>query len=216
MKENCLIFDMDGTLVNSQKNITSSVNHTRKFLGLEPIGQEMIYEHINTPHTNLALKFYNQEEFSDETKEVFYKHYIDECVKELHFYDGIKELLEKMSKKAKLAIATNAYDVFAKKMMKHLGVVEYFDAIIGANTAQASKPDGQMAKYVIDKLHVKKQNTVLIGDSQKDELCALDAGVNFIFCEWGYGEYKSAQKYLCKTSTKLEEKICSIFPNLRD
>lgn len=203
---------MDGTLVDSKKNITSSVNHTRKALGLEPISEDMIYEYINIPGENLALRFYNQKDFSQETKKVFYEHYINECVKDLKVYDGIRNLLEDMyEEKVKMAIATNAYDMFAKKIVKECDLEKYFDLIVGANTTNSSKPDAKMAEFILNALHVKNKNTILIGDSQKDELCAKNANTHFIYAAWGYGYYQSDEKFTCKEPIKLKEMILNVF-----
>lgn len=210
-----LIFDMDGTLVNSKKNITSSVNATRKMLGFEPISEDLIYKYINIPNENLALRFYNEDEFSPKTKKIFYDHYIQECVKDLVVYDGIRELLAYMyEKKVKMAIATNAYDLFAIKMMKSCGLDNYFDIIVGANTANSSKPDAKMITYILNSLHVNPEDTILIGDSQKDELCSLNAKTHFIFASWGYGDYESSLN-ACKSPKLLKDKILQIFPTLQ-
>lgn len=203
---------MDGTLVNSKKNITCSVNHTRDSLGLEPIGEDLIYKYINIPSENLALRFYNEDKFTKSTKKIFYEHYINECVKDLKIYNGIADLLHWLHKEgAKLAIATNAYDIFAIKMMKHCKLDKYFDLIVGANTANSSKPDAKMINYILDSLHVKSQNSILIGDSQKDELCAKNANTHFIYASWGYGYYKSTKEARCEKPTELKEKIFNIF-----
>lgn len=201
---------MDGTLVNSKKNITNSINHTRDMLGLDAISEDMVYKYINIPNENLALRFYHEETFTKETREIFYEHYIDECVKDLHIYEGVKELLEFMDGKVKMAIATNAYDVFAKKMMESVNLSRYFDLIVGANSANASKPDPKMAQFVLDKLQVKAQNSILIGDSKKDELCAKAAKTHFIFASWGYGDYKGEPKFRCDSPLDLKDMIVSI------
>ncbi len=207
MSEKCIIFDMDGTLVDSKKNITSSVNYTRKAYNLEPISEDLIYKYINNPEENLSLRFYGEEVFTQKTRKIFYEHYIDECIKNLHVYDGIIDVLKYFKNRAKIAIATNAYDVFCIKMMKHLNLTGYFDLIVGANSSNSSKPDAKMLTFIFDKLHVKAKNSVLIGDSLKDELCAKNANSHFIFATWGYGEYKSDEKYLCKNPNELTNKI---------
>lgn len=202
---------MDGTLVDSKKNITCSVNHTRKALGFEPISEDLVYKYINIPGENLALRFYGEEQFSPKTKKIFYEHYINECVNELKTYDGISDLIIFLHNQgAKLAIATNAYDIFAIKMMEYCKLDKYFDLIVGANTANASKPDSKMVDYILNALHVKSQNTILIGDSQKDELCAKNANTHFIYASWGYGDYQSKKELTCSKSTDLKEKIFDV------
>lgn len=206
---------MDGTLVDSKKNITSSVNHTREALGLQSISEDLIYKYINIPHENLALRFYNEENFSQKTKKIFQEYYIKECVKELRVYDGIKELLIFMHEKGvKLAVATNAYDLFAIKMLKSCELDRYFDLIVGSNTLNSSKPEAKMIDHILNATHTKPQNAILIGDSQKDELCSLNAKTHFIFANWGYGDYRPHEQMVCEKSSELKQSILQIFPNL--
>lgn len=207
---------MDGTLLDSSIGITNSVNFVRSSLGLKPVEMGLILKHINTPGENLAKRFYDLDGYDSQVKELFGKHYYEECVKHVVLYEDIKKMLKYLHTKAHLAIATNAYDIFAKKMVDFCGIGEYFDMIIGANNLNSSKPEPLMIKHILKILHTENRDALLIGDSQKDELAAKNANISFIFADWGYGEYTAKDAFICKDSTKLLEGIFTFFPDLKD
>lgn len=206
---------MDGTLLDSSESITKSVNYVRSTLNLPPVKKELILQHINTPGENLAKRFYNLDAYDKGVRDTFEKHYYEQCVKEMGLYEGIKEMLAFLYPKVYLAIATNAYDMFAKKMVKHCGIEEYFDLIIGANTLNSSKPEPLMLEHIMKQFGVKKESALLVGDSQKDELAAKNANISFIYVDWGYGDYQPMDVFTCKDSTKLKESILEVFPALK-
>lgn len=210
-----IIFDMDGTLLDSSDGITNSVNYVRSTLKLPPVKKELILKHINTPGENLAQRFYGMPTYDNHIKEVFGKHYIDECVKHVKLYDGIQEMLDFLHPRAFLGVATNAYDLFAKKILEHCKIGHYFDMIVGANSLNSSKPEPTMLEFIMKNCNVKKEHTLLIGDSQKDELAAFNAHTSFIYVNWGYGEYQPINSFTCKNSTKLLETIFEVFPALK-
>lgn len=180
----CVVFDMDGTLLDSKNSIANSINDTRKYLNLEPLNVDEICYYIDKIDENLARRFYQMDEFSDEIKKVFYSFYINECVKNLKAYEGIERLLESLHVKYSLALCSNSYDIFIDKMLKHVRLHQYFNVIVGANTTKYQKPSKFVIEYIKNALHVKNENIILIGDSQKDEICAKNANVKFIDATW--------------------------------
>ena len=112
-----IMFDMDGTLVNSSNAIVNTINYVRVNIGLEALGKNYILEHINDPNINSAEFFYGTKHFTDEQTHLFENYYNKNCLNDIYLYDGIKELIENLNKNSKLAVATNASSVFAKKML---------------------------------------------------------------------------------------------------
>ncbi|MDD3836200.1 MAG: HAD hydrolase-like protein, partial [Sulfurimonas sp.] len=133
-----VIFDMDGTLIDSKKDITISVNYIRQMhYGLEPLSEEYIVEVINMEVRNLPKLFYGTEVYEDRDRELFEIHYADQCIQNPYLYDGIKETLEELiESNVKISVATNAPKPFAKRMLKHLKIDEMFDVIIGADRVE--------------------------------------------------------------------------------
>lgn len=203
MKKKCIIFDMDGTLVDSSIGITKSVNYVREHIGLGPIEKSELVRYINDPNEHLPLRFYGTPEYDPTHKALFGEHYLEHCTHELRMYEGVGELLEAYSYKSHLGVATNAWDYFAKKMLDHCGVGRFFDGIVGANTYGVSKPDPLMLHKLIESLHVSPESAILVGDSLKDAYAAQRANIPFVYVTWGYGAYEPETPYIANTSKEL-------------
>lgn len=192
MNKACIIFDMDGTLIDSSRAMTASVNYVRQTLGLEPIEQSYLEYHINQPDQNMPRIFYHTEVYDPAHKELFKEHYLETTKSMIALYPNVCELLETLHTKATLNIATNASDFFAQSMLTQMGIVDYFTCILGANNVKAPKPEPDMIDAIIERTLSAKERTILVGDSVKDEYAARNANINFIFADWGYGTSETA------------------------
>lgn len=192
-----VIFDMDGTLINSSKDMTSTINYVRKTnYNLEPLDSEFVTTNINMKNENLAKIFYGVDEYSQKDHDLFHKHYIDECILNSHLYDGISELLETLlSHNLKLSLATNASTIFASRMSKHLKISHYFDYIVGADRVQNSKPHPDMLNLILDSYGYNRdiQSAFMVGDSLKDIEAATSANITPVFASWGFTSLKDVE-----------------------
>lgn len=191
-KEACIIFDMDGTLVDSSFAMTQSVNYVRAKLGLAPIHKEELEYYINQPDQNLPRIFYNTQEYDPNHRSLFREHYMATSTQSIALYPDVKEMLAFMKERAILCVATNASDYFARHMLEHLNIVHYFQGIVGANNVPEPKPNPQMLELLMDNAGVMKERSMLVGDSIKDEQAAENADIPFIFAGWGYGKSETA------------------------
>ena len=191
-KEACIIFDMDGTLVDSSFAMTQSVNYVRAKLGLAPIHKEELEYYINQPDQNLPRIFYNTQEYDPNHRSLFREHYMATSTQSIALYPDVKEMLAFMKERAILCVATNASDYFARHMLEHLNIVHYFQGIVGANNVPEPKPNPQMLELLMDNAGVMKERSMLVGDSIKDEQAAENADIPFIFADWGYGKSETA------------------------
>jgi len=185
-----VIFDMDGTLIDSQKDITISVNHVRyEEYGLEPLEMQFIVDAINMEVRNLPKLFYNTQSYEERARQRFEAHYYEQCIKNPYLYEGIKEVLSTLrTNDIKLSVATNAPTMFAQRMLGHLGVADMFDLIVGADKVSASKPDPKMLLEILkhyDFNHADHQ-AWMVGDNSKDILSADAAGIDSLFATWGF------------------------------
>ena len=185
-----VIFDMDGTLLDSKKDITISINYIRDLHhNLPPLSEEFIVEAINMDVRNLPKLFYNTEVYEDKDREVFEIHYALQCVQNPYLYDGIKEMLEELVQSGvKISVATNAPTPFAERILTHLGVSDMFDLIIGADKVSLSKPNPEMLNIILNHYNFNKKidTAWMIGDNSKDIQSADNAGINSIFATWGF------------------------------
>ena len=206
MKE-LIIFDMDGTLVDSSLTIARAINHVRKNLSLELLDEATILEKVNDPHLNPAQYFYEAENFTPQHEEWFSGYYRDNHENELNLYDGIHELLERLKLNGfKLAIATNAYRVSTLQSLKHLGIYELFDAISCYDDVGKGKPHPDMLIKLLNELNVTSKESLFIGDSERDELASEALNLDYLMVDWGFSDHEDA----IKTVQELEKKILEL------
>lgn len=191
-KDFCIIFDMDGTLIDSSFAMTQSVNHVRHSLGLSPMSKDELEYYINQPDQHLPKIFYNTPEYDPSHRALFREHYMATSTQSIALYPDVKEMLAFMSQRATLGIATNASDFFARHMVAYLGIESYFDYIVGANNVPEPKPNPQMLELLMESTSSTKERALLVGDSVKDEHAAMNADIPFIFAQWGYGKSETA------------------------
>ncbi|MCX8084120.1 MAG: HAD-IA family hydrolase [Calditerrivibrio sp.] len=201
MKDNLIIFDMDGTLIDSSEDITISVNHVRSHFGLPPLSKTSVVDVINGDRSKLAFGLYGIEEYTKEHRDIFETHYYEQCIKNTYLYDGIPDLLAKLKAKGfKMAVATNAYTKFAEKMLSHLGIDRYFVDIVGSCRVNRPKPEPDMIHHIMNN-HNPLNRTVMVGDNHTDVFAALNAEIEMIFAGWGFGKISDYNKvhFVAKT-----------------
>ena len=188
-----IIFDMDGTLVNSSLTIANAINYVRHNLGFEAMEQEYILKLVNDHTINPAQTFYHAKAFDRDHERWFSEYYTKNHDKELVLYDGIKELLETLKGKGHaLAVATNAYRGSTIESLTHLEVHEHFDAIACYDDVAQGKPHPDMLHKILDELGHSSDKTLFIGDGPRDELASRRAEIDYIMVDWGFTDHTDA------------------------
>lgn len=188
MNKGLLIFDMDGTLIDSSIDITISVNYVRENFGLPPLSVDNVVSIINGKREDLPYKLYNVETYTSEHRRIFESHYIEQCIKNTYVYNGVKEVLEELvSSGYRLAVATNAYTKFAERMLSHLNINKLFNVIVGACKVKSPKPSPDMIYHIINQAE-NAERVVMIGDNHTDIYAAKNANIEMVFANWGFGE----------------------------
>jgi phosphoglycolate phosphatase len=181
-----LIFDLDGTLVDSHLDIVASINHVRAVVyGLPPLEAGFVVDRMNRIGFNLAREFYGVEAYGEEAKELFEEHYAGQCLQNARCYPGIPELLERLvSRSCELFVATNAPAHTSRLILKNNNIDRFFTDIIGADSVEHAKPHPEMIHKIVKRS--KFGDVWMVGDSAKDIVAAQKAGVAPIFAKWGY------------------------------
>lgn len=193
MDKKLIIFDMDGTLVNSSITIANAINYVRKNLGFEPMEQEHILRLINDHTINPAQTFYHANAFDRDHEKWFSEYYTKNHANELVLYTGIRELLENLKAKGHtLAVATNAYRVSTIESLTHLDVHHFFDGIACYDDVPRGKPHPDMLHKLLDDLSHSSHETLFIGDGPRDELASQSAEIDYLMVAWGFTEHTDA------------------------
>lgn len=189
-KHRIVIFDMDGTLVDSAADITITINHIRKTKGLEPVDSTSIVKAINSEKTNLAEMFYGTKTYEKRDRDLFESHYWEQCTQNIRIYPDIEETLEKLRENdVRLSVATNAATIFAKKMLKTTGLNNYFDFIMGSCDVKNTKPNPEIIHKIMRRYQFDTEThklPVIVGDSHKDIKAAKEAKIHGVHARWGF------------------------------
>ncbi|OPY85507.1 MAG: Phosphoglycolate phosphatase [Syntrophus sp. PtaU1.Bin208] len=173
-----MIFDFDGTLVNSGKDLVSSVNYTLDKLSLPVLPAEKIISFIGDGVQKLMERslggFYP--EYFDEAMQIFDLYYREHLLDETEVYPGVEEVLNSFRDKKKV-ILTNKLHSFTVAITDALKLTDYFDEIIGADSRPYRKPDRRLIDPLLDLYGVPPEQVVVVGDGINDVLLAKNAGL---------------------------------------
>jgi len=202
-----IIFDMDGTLVDSSLTIVNAINYVRSKLNLDALDKELILNKVNDPALNPALFFYEVEEFTPEQEEWFSEYYTNNHEKELELYPKIENLLKELKERGYLlAIATNAYRGSTLQSLGHLNIVNYFSSIACYDDVGRGKPAPDMLEKNLEDLKLNIKDAIFIGDSERDLMAANTLKMDYIMINWGFSDYADA----IHTVENLKEKILEL------
>jgi len=203
-----IIFDMDGTLIDSSQDITHSVNYVRSIRSLTPLSIKEVVDAINSGHDNLSQIFYETPTYEQAERDRFEEHYEKQCVQNVSLYEEIADTLETLKKEGhRLSIATNAPSTFARIMLKHVDVLHHFDYIYGADMVEHSKPNAQMLLEIFKEYGYEKskeQTPLMVGDNYKDMMSAKNADAIGVYVSWGFSDSNEYKISLKKPSQLVE------------
>jgi len=208
MDKKLIIFDMDGTLIDSGNVITNTINYVRKNIGLTSIPKIEMLEQLNNPDINASKFFYGTSSFTDKQTKLFGEYYDKNCITDILLYDGIKEMLESINDNFILTVATNASVEFANKMLTHLNVDIYFDMVIGANNVPKPKPYPDMLLKTLKKFNIKDKQSIVVGDSHKDKRAAEAANIDCLLVNWGFTNHLNNDSVA--TTNELQEMLSKL------
>jgi phosphoglycolate phosphatase len=173
-----MIFDLDGTLVNSGGDIVASVNYTLKSLDIPTKSQEEILSFVGDGVNKMIERALDKESqhLFDRAMDIFSDYYARHMLDTTCLCDSAIEVLDHFRNKKKLII-TNKRRYFTLKMTDALGVSKYFEEIIGADSTAYKKPDPRLFIPLLERVHAVYNDTVVIGDGVNDIMLAKNTGV---------------------------------------
>jgi len=203
-----IIFDLDGVIYDVGPSIKKAVEDgIEKYnikVNIENVLQEIAHllEDIqNYPLPKIILNSYNLLQdatfleglsyFKKMRIAVFLFNQFNEYKEDATAFDGVADILSKLSKKAKLAILTNNKSTYAEDILKKFNLDKYFNIIIGFNDVTENKPNPEGILKIIDKWHLKNDNVAFIGDMTSDILAGKAAKVTTIAINSGLAKKES-------------------------
>ena len=186
-----VIFDLDGTLLNSIEDLADAVNSGLEKLGYEPQPLEKYYKFVGNGAVKLctrALADYSAStDDISKLHDLFSENYRKHCTDKTRPYEGITELLTALNEKGvKLAVASNKPDEFTKSLIKSYFGDGLFSSVHGKREGRSTKPSPEIISDILNELGIEKDDAVLAGDSDVDILTAENAGIDSIGCTWGF------------------------------
>jgi phosphoglycolate phosphatase len=185
-----LIFDLDGTLVDSRLDLANAVNATRVHMGMEPLANERVYTYVGNGAPVLirrALGEQATEPQVQEALEYFLEFYREHDLDYTVLYPGVKESLDRLHDAGKrMAVLTNKPVAMSKAIVEGLGTGRYFFRVYGGNSFEFKKPDPIGIRTLMEECHLGREATLMIGDSSVDVHTARNAGVRCCGVTYGF------------------------------
>ena len=190
MKFKGIIFDLDGTLVDSLHDISDAMNTVLESLNYPTHTYETYQYFIGSGLRNLVSKALPSTNNSDEQIEICFESMINEyreiCTLKTKPYEGIVELLENLtSQNIKMAVFSNKADELTKKIASEI-FPNYFDTAVGLSTEELKKPNPFEAVEISKNWNLKPEEILFVGDSDIDMQTAVNAKMFPVGVSWGY------------------------------
>ncbi len=186
MKYEAVIWDVDGTLLNTQEGLLAAYRYTLNTLGLPPRTDEVLSSYIGpTPPTVFRRYFEMEAAEAQKAADIFRERYKEHDLLKASVYEGTLEVLEALKAHGiRQAIATNKRQDYATDICAHFGLDRYCSPIYGAdNENRLTKAD--LIRKCLDDLGVSR--AVMVGDTEGDRQAAEQAGIDFIGVGYGFG-----------------------------
>lgn len=192
-----LIFDLDGTLIDSKQDIIDSFNFTFKKNQINIIDNNFFLENANNGSKyfikkNLSPKNQNYRLVNKLNKD-FTDHYSINCLKKTKKKKGLNNFLNSLGTNYISVISTNKKKKTAEKICQKLGIRKYFQEIYGVDTLKNKKPSKDHLDEIIRKYKVKKKYIIIFGDSEVDEKLASHYKLKFILIKNGYTKKRNTE-----------------------
>ena len=183
-----VLFDLDGTLLDTRDGILESIKHAAKELGYRELSLEEQLSFVGPPIQKSFMDHYGcDKEEAQRAADIFRAFYSTQTLLMASPYDGIYELCEGLKENGiKMAVATYKREDYALTLLKHFRFHEYCEVMHGADGENVLKKE-DIVRMCIEELGARKEECVLIGDTDNDAKRAAAAGIPFIAVTYGFG-----------------------------
>ena len=196
-----ILFDLDGTLVDTAPDLISAHNHVMKKFGYPSKSIDELKNAVGKGAKAMMAKDNGKwkwfdEKIQNEMTNEFLSFYGKNILKESTLINGVKKFLEWCkNKNISMAVCTNKTEHLAVDLLKKIGIYDFFEYVSGYNTFEYCKPDPRHLIKTIEILGGDKNKSIMIGDSETDANAAKAAEIPMILLKYGYTEKRSNEIY---------------------
>ncbi len=193
-----ILFDLDGTLVDSIPDLISASQAVLDDHGYAPLPENDIKAMVGKGVAVLVQRFWQQassEDLSLDSSKLkdlvveFDRYYQDFNGQKTYFYPSVPEVLTQLKQQGyQLGVVTNKPAKFTEPLLEKLSLNDFFTVIVSGDTCEKRKPDAMQLDYAAQQLGVSKDHVLMVGDSNNDLGAAQSAGVPCILLTYGYSE----------------------------
>ncbi len=190
-----IIFDLDGTLIDSKQDIANSVNFTLKQLNFHQLSVEAVVKYIGKGLGYLLKSSIRMEDESDlnRAREIFINHYSQHSLDNTTLFPNVMETLQHFQDKIK-AIITNKKTILNNTILKGLYIADKFDFIIGSGDYPKGKPCPDSTNDIMKRLSIKKNEAIIVGDMDIDIKTGKNAGILTCGVTYGLGSVENLKE----------------------
>ncbi len=183
-KTDTVLFDFDGTLMDTNDMILGSWQHTFRTLAGHEADEAMLVRTFGEPLGDTMKKFFPDVP-AEKSLDIYRSYQKENFCDMIKLFPGMEELLEELKQKGyKLGLVTSRLYNTTMQGLEHFGIKDHFDAILTADDTPLHKPDPAPINLTLEKLGSEPEDSVMVGDTMFDILCARNAGVMSVLVSW--------------------------------
>jgi len=189
MSSDLLIFDLDGTLIDSKRDLTDSVNATRAWMSLPPLSDEIVSSYVGSGAPVLIRRALPDASDHDALLALryFLDYYREHMLDATTLYPGVREALDRLhDADVPMAVLTNKPVRFSMRLLEGLGLEMHFFRVYGGNSFEEKKPHPMGIDLLVAESGADRERTVMVGDSAVDVRTARNAQVRACGVSWGF------------------------------
>jgi phosphoglycolate phosphatase len=186
-----LVFDLDGTLIDSKRDLVQSVNATLRQTGRAELPEDLVASYVGSGAPVLIRRALGGNPMPEELQialQFFLAHYEEHKLDFTQAYPGVRNTLEQL-RQVPMAVLTNKPVNISVRILEGLGLAEFFRAIYGGNSFATKKPDPLGANTILGELGIPGTDAVMVGDSEVDVQTARNAGMISAIVNFGFGTH---------------------------
>jgi phosphoglycolate phosphatase len=187
---NLLIFDLDGTLIDSKVDLVHSVNAARGLMKLAPISEELVSSYVGNGAPVLMRRALGPEASEADVQralEYFLGYYREHMLDNTRLYPGVKDALDRLHHAGNnMAVLTNKPVRFSRELVNGLGLGDHFFQVYGGNSFEQKKPDPIGVETLLRESGIPRERAVMVGDSGVDIRTARNANIRACGVTYGF------------------------------